>query len=141
MQRGGRGRRGRRPLAATGSAAPAGVESLRSPLVARAEVEHDRLQVGHVEHRVAPTDSAPAGARPRGAAERLLRLPVIGGVVDDDVAGRAGCRRSGRRASGCACRPRPGGRGRSRSPRARLTASSASAEARPGVSAATSTST
>src|SRR5204862_1825882 len=54
-------------------------------LLEAADVEHDRLQVGHVEHRVAAADPPPAAARPARAAERLVRLPVVGRVVDDDV--------------------------------------------------------
>ena len=54
-------------------------------LVQVTEVEHDRLQVGHVEHRVAATDPTPTGLRTGRAAERFVRLPVVGRVVDDHV--------------------------------------------------------
>src|SRR5262245_23265478 len=55
-------------------------------LVQATDVEDDRLQVAHVEHRVAPADPAPAALRAGSTAERLVCLPVVGRVVDHDVA-------------------------------------------------------
>src|SRR6476659_3549401 len=57
-----------------------------SSLLKASDVEHDRLQVAHVEHRVPPADAAPAALRAGRSSERLVRLPVVGGVVHDDVA-------------------------------------------------------
>ena len=48
-------------------------------------VQDGRLQVGHVEHRVTTSDPTPPGSGTGGAAERLVGLPVVGRVVDDDV--------------------------------------------------------
>src|SRR6478672_9438964 len=57
-----------------------------SSLLKASHVEHHGLQVAHVEHRVAAADPAPAALRARSSSERLVRLPVVGRVVDDDVA-------------------------------------------------------
>src|SRR4051812_13035566 len=55
-------------------------------LLKASHVEHHGLQVAHVEHRVPAADASPAALSARGAAEGLVRFPVVGRVVHDDVA-------------------------------------------------------
>src|SRR5439155_24850370 len=57
-----------------------------SCLLKASDIEHNGLQVTHVEHRVPAPDAAPTALRAGRAAERLVRFPVVGRVVHDDIA-------------------------------------------------------
>src|SRR5512133_2806420 len=55
-------------------------------LLNASDIEHRGPEVANVQHRVAPTDAAPAALSAGRAAEGLVRFPVVGRVVHDDVA-------------------------------------------------------